>query len=106
MHLLVQCGEKPDWVKLRQTVHDYCYSVMPSPSAGERANAKASTSHTVKAARVRKARRANRRRMQKSPRIMISSTVIAGVVDGDTSRNIVGATGRDTKSTMFLKMNR
>ena len=33
MHLLVQCGEKPDWVKLRQTVHDYCYSVIPGPIA-------------------------------------------------------------------------
>ena len=22
MHLLVQCGEKPDWLKLRHTVHD------------------------------------------------------------------------------------
>ena len=33
MHLLVQCGEKPHWVKLRQTVHDYCYSVIPGPVA-------------------------------------------------------------------------
>ena len=33
MHLLVQCGEKPDWLKLRQTVHDYCYSVIPGPIA-------------------------------------------------------------------------
>ena len=33
MHLLVQCGEKPDWVKLRQIVHDYCYSVIPGPIA-------------------------------------------------------------------------
>ena len=33
MHLLVQCGEKPDWVKLRQTVHDYCYSMIPGPIA-------------------------------------------------------------------------
>ena len=33
MHLLVQCGEKPDWVRLRQTVHDYCYSMIPGPIA-------------------------------------------------------------------------
>ena len=33
MHLLVQCGEKPDWVKLRQTVHDSCYAVIPGPIA-------------------------------------------------------------------------
>ena len=45
--------------------------------------------------------------MQRSPKIMISSTVIAGVVDsGDSSRNMVGATGRDTRSTMFPQMNR
>ena len=33
MHLLVQCGERPDWLKLRQTVHDYCYSKIPGPVA-------------------------------------------------------------------------
>ena len=33
MHLLVQCGEKPDWLKLRQTVHDYCCAVIPGPTA-------------------------------------------------------------------------
>ena len=33
MHLLVQSGEKPDWLKLRQTVHDYCYSAIPGPIA-------------------------------------------------------------------------
>ena len=45
--------------------------------------------------------------MQRNPRTMISSTVIVGRVDsGDTSRNIVGATGREPKSIMFLKMNR
>ena len=33
MHLLVQCGEKPDWLKLRQTVHDYCYAVILGPIA-------------------------------------------------------------------------
>ena len=33
MHLLFQCGEKPDWLKLRQTVHDYCYAVIPGPIA-------------------------------------------------------------------------
>ena len=33
MHLLVQCGEKPDFLKLRQTVHDYCYSMILGPIA-------------------------------------------------------------------------
>ena len=33
MHLLVQCGEKPDWLKLRQTVHDYCYRRQRHPRA-------------------------------------------------------------------------
>ena len=33
MHLLVQYGKKPDWLKLRQTVHDYCYAVIPGPIA-------------------------------------------------------------------------
>ena len=33
MQLLVQCGERPDWLKLRQTVHDYCYAVVPGPIA-------------------------------------------------------------------------
>ena len=45
--------------------------------------------------------------MRRSPRITIISTVIAGVVEGeDTSRKTVGATGRDTRSTMFPKMDR
>ena len=33
MRLLVQCGEKPDWLKLRQTVRDYCCAVIPGPIA-------------------------------------------------------------------------
>ena len=104
MHLLVQCGEKPDWLKLRQTVHDYCYSVIPGPIAMDvgaitkgrgKGKTQGQTSHTVVAARARKARRANRRRMQRSPRITISSTVIAGVVeDGDTDRKTVGCANR------------
>ena len=115
MHLLVQCGEKPDWVRLRQT----CTTIVtlwsrvqlrwtwaPSLRAGERENVKANTMRTVMA-RERKVKRANRRRMQRNPRTMISSTVIVGRVDsGDTSRDIVGATRRDHKSIMFLKMNR
>ena len=57
------------WVQLRCTWE-------PSPRAGERANAKASTSHPAMAARVRKARKANRRRIRGSPRVTSISTVI------------------------------
>ena len=80
----------------------------PSPRAGERARVSTSTSHTAMAARERKARKANRRRIRGSPRVMSISTVIVCFVEyGDTSRKTVGfAKERDTKTTMFLKMDR
>ena len=61
-------------------MHDYCYCCdpgsncdgrgEPSPRARRKGKTQStSTSHTVMAARERKARRANRRRIQKSPRV-------------------------------------
>ena len=116
MHLLVQCGERPDWPKLRQTVHDYCYSVIsgpipmdvePSPRAGERASARTRTSHTAMASRARRARRASRRRLRRNPRSTISSTVTVGVAEsGDTCRKTVVTTRRINRSTMFSRLDR
>ena len=113
--MLVQCGEKPDWLKLRQTVHDYCYAVIPGPIAMDvgaitngRGKGKSKHKYESHGDGGKGKRRANRRIIRGSPRVTITSTVIVCFVEyGDTSWKIVGfAKGRDTKSTMFLKMDR
>ena len=118
MHLLFQCGEKPYWLKLRQTVHDFCYAVIPGRVAMDvgaitKGQGKGKSKHKYDEShgdggKERKARKANRRRIRKSPRVTSIWTVIVCFVEyGDTSRKTVGfEKERDTKSTMFLKMDK
>ena len=118
MHLLVQCGEKPDWLKLCQTVHDYCYAVIPGPIAmdvgaitkgwrkGKSKHKYESHGDGGKGKKGKKGKQAKNSGKSNGHEHFDGHCHVLWNMVTPAERLLVSQKKKDTKSTMFLKMDR